>query len=239
MFGRPGTGKSSLGNTLIGKQHFKVSASSLNVTQSCDTVQVKLESGRNLKIVETPGIVNGSMIDEVKKTFEFLSPGPHAIIIVLMPNRFTDEDDQAVERLYEFFGDDHFLKNTILVMNRKSEITEDLGENPNSTEYIENISSNGIKKLYNGCEKRFVFVENKQKWEDRREDAEKVFQEIDKMDYYYERKYFNLVHKQIKSREEIKTLEAKVKSLSNQLKEEEKKKNENKNTEGQDKCSVN
>lgn len=239
LFGRPGTGKSSLGNTLIGKQHFQESASSLNDTQPCYTVQVKLESGRKLKIVETPGIFDGGMTNEIKKSFEFLSPGPHAIIIVLMPDRITTKDDEAVDSLFKFFGDDHFLKNTILVMNRKSEITKDLGENPNSTEYIENITSKGIQKLYNGCEKRFVLVENLQKWENRLEDAEKVFQEIDKLDSYYDWKYFDQVNKQNESLKQIKKLEAEVERLNNIIEEERTKKNEHNNIDPQSKCSVN
>ncbi|XP_071124274.1 GTPase IMAP family member 4-like [Mytilus edulis] len=239
LFGRPGAGKSSLGNTLIGKQHFKVSSSSSNVTPSCDTVQVKTESGRNLKIVETPGISDRSMIDEFRNSFDFLSPGPHAIIIVLMPNRFTEEDEKAVNKLFEFFGDDHFLRNTVLVINRKSEITEDYGENPNSTEYIENISSNGIQKLYNGCDKRFVLVENKQEWEDRLVDANQVLQEIDKINDYYDWKYFDQVNKQIESLKKIKKLEAEVERLNNMMKEERKKKNEHDNIDAQSKCSVN
>ncbi|CAC5355100.1 unnamed protein product [Mytilus coruscus] len=148
LFGKSGDEKSSFGNTLIGKQHFKVSALSSVPMPVCETADIATESGRNLKIVETPGIIEpmrSNMLDLVQSHFDFLAPGPNVIIIVLMPRRFSQEDETVVTELFNFFGDDHFLEHTILVMLRKSEIVDDC---TNITEYMENTASDSMKILY-------------------------------------------------------------------------------------------
>ncbi|VDI13816.1 Hypothetical predicted protein [Mytilus galloprovincialis] len=153
------------------------------------------------------------MLDEIKSCLQFLSPGPHAIIIVLMPNRVTKEDDRVIDKIFEFFGDYHFLKKTILVMNRKTELTD-------KSEFMENTSANGISKLYGGCEKRFVVVENKQVWENRNADAEEVFKEIDKLEGYYDLEYLSLVHEQIKLLTENDELKASCENVGKEMHEE-------------------
>lgn len=156
------------------------------------------------------------MISVLGGFFKCLAPGPHAIIIVISPNRDSKAERKALKDLRTFFGDDHFLDFTMLIMVRKSEIVGEFGESKDITEFITQKSSDNVKQLYMQCKERIVAVENKQKMSERQKEAEKVFEVIDNMDGYYDHHCFkktsegNVKDKQIAElKEQVKQLELK------------------------------
>ncbi|VDI68866.1 Hypothetical predicted protein [Mytilus galloprovincialis] len=219
LFGRTGVGKSSVGNTLLGKDYFKTKCTASSVTQVCETAEEILESGQPLQIVDTPGIFDAegkNMFSEVQNVFDLLKPGPHAILIVYMPQRCSRVED--VLDLRKLFGNDMFLEYTILIINRKSEIINP--SIPNVREFIKNSDSVELQQLYEQCGKRVVAVENYDVWEKRKLDAEEIMREIETLDVNYIHHCFDLVHEnielkaeQLKRQEQIRELERENKEL--------------------------
>lgn len=152
-----------------------------------------LEPGIKVKVADTPGVYDTSdvsMMDEVIKFFEFLAPGPHALLLVIPPNRISKRDVNILNELQELFEDDHFLQNTILVFTRKNDICGEYGDFKNIHQYIEACKNKDIQTLYEKCGKRAIAVENKQSWEQRKIDAKEVVQAIDKLEGIFDHKYF-------------------------------------------------
>lgn len=213
LIGCTGVGKSSVGNTLLGSKIFEESAASKYATSECEISEGTVGT-RKIKVVDTPGLISSdgtSMMSILGGFFKCLAPGPHAIIIVISPNRHSEA---ALKDLRTFFGDDHFLDFTMLIMVKKSDIVGEFGESKDITEFITQKSSENVKQLYRQCKERIVAVENKQKMSERQKEAEKVFEVIDNMDGYYDNHFFknisegNVKDKQIAElKEQVKQLE--------------------------------
>lgn len=222
LIGCTGVGKSSLGNTLLGDDEcFEDSASSSSVTMECASSQ-RIVGTRNIKVVDTPGIISSdekNMISVLGNFFNFLSPGPHAIIIVIAPHRDTSVARKALEELHTFFDDDHFLDFTMLVMVKKHEIIR--REIKTVKEFILKKSPEDVQNLYRKCMERVVAVENMQAFDGRQKDAEKVFEMIDAMDGFYDHEYF-------KKLSDGKTKDKEISELKEQLKQIELEKNKKK-----------
>jgi predicted GTPase len=67
----------ALGNTLLGEKKFKSTSASESVTTQCEVMTGMLRSGRQIKVVDTPGIMDTGgrdVRDEVTKAIAALSP---------------------------------------------------------------------------------------------------------------------------------------------------------------------
>lgn len=118
LVGRTGTGRSSIGNSLLKKEIFRRYVSSVSVTQECkrgDTIR----NGTHLAVVDTPGLFHTNIKQdlvkkEIVKCMKILSPGPHAFLYVFRISRHSTEDEKTLVELEDVFGEE-FCKYCIIL----------------------------------------------------------------------------------------------------------------------------
>ncbi|KAM4530887.1 GTPase IMAP family member 4 [Odontesthes bonariensis] len=108
LLGRTGTGKSSAGNTILGRAAFWVEMSPCSVTSRCRR-QTGTVGGRSVSVVDTPGFFHTHLsprevMAEVGQCVSLYSPGPHVFLVTLQLGKFTQEEREALEWINVMFG---------------------------------------------------------------------------------------------------------------------------------------
>lgn len=109
LLGRTGTGRSSAGNSILGKSAFQVDVSPCSVTTQCQRETTATAGGRTVSVIDTPGFFHTQMspeqvMVEVGRCIVLSSPGPHVFLVTLQPGRFTQEERDALEWIKAMFG---------------------------------------------------------------------------------------------------------------------------------------
>ncbi|XP_056302242.1 GTPase IMAP family member 8-like [Danio aesculapii] len=163
LLGRKGAGKSSSGNTILGRQAFIKAHSKESTSAFHVDVEPGIVYGLPITVYDTPGFTGRENQEEILKYDEVLrkcESGLCAFLLVLPSDKFTKEDQETVRKIEELLTERR-PDNTWIVFTRGDELEK---KNKTLNEFINDTRS--LKNLVEKFGRFHVFNNNTNKSSD-------------------------------------------------------------------------
>ncbi|XP_034006001.1 GTPase IMAP family member 7-like isoform X1 [Trematomus bernacchii] len=148
LLGKTGVRKSSLANIILGEAKFKIDHCNDSKMKS-SSAETKSIDERSITLIDPPGFFDAGrseeeMKPEMVRCLTECAPGPHAILILLKVEKFTEQERAVITQMFEYFSGDAF-KHTVIVFTHGDQ----LPEGKKIEEYVE--QSEGLSDLVHKC----------------------------------------------------------------------------------------
>ncbi|XP_071315884.1 GTPase IMAP family member 7-like isoform X1 [Trachinotus anak] len=166
LLGKTGAGKSSLCNTIFGEDVFKINHCANTETRKCQK-ETRSVNGKKITVIDTPGLFDTDRSEEelkpeIVKCITECSPGPHAFLILLKVEEFTEEEQVVITKICQYFSEEAF-KYAVVVFTHGDQL-------PEGKKIEEFFSENEkLSELVRKCDGRCHVIDNKY-WKNNQQD---------------------------------------------------------------------
>ncbi|XP_022529364.2 GTPase IMAP family member 1 [Astyanax mexicanus] len=180
LLGFAGSGKSSVGNAVLGFKAFetRLSAESQKpVTQQCER-KCGTVAGKKVAVIDTPDwFFSERPPKEVQGQLSLCKslsgPGPHAFLLCVSVHRPGEQDLQALDALEKVFGPEALSKHTVVLFTRAERLSEDL-----PLEELLSGERKDLQEVVARCGNRYQVLELE---EDDGKSVEKLLEKVEEM----------------------------------------------------------